>query len=83
MLCFQLCSAHFTALQTKNSRGSTSAVTMEIQPIYKSKEAIALATMNQHLGLSAKIKMDTKENKGKSMMHALYVLQCMSQEEMI
>ena len=37
------------------------------------REAMHCATTNQHLWLSAKKKWDTKEDKGKSMMHALYV----------
>ena len=51
VLCFQLCSAHYTTLQAKNSRRSTSA----INPIcmenmddscYKHREAILLPRIN-------------------------------------
>ena len=43
-------------------------------PVYKRREAMRCATTNRHLGLSATKKWDTKEDKGKSMMHALYAL---------
>ena len=47
-------------------------------PYYKRREAMHCATANRHFGNSA------KEDKGKSMMHALYVLRYtkgMSQDE--
>ena len=55
---FQLLSARYMALQTKNSIRIVST----INPVTMENTAVS------------KRKWDTKEDKGKSMMHALYVL---------
>ena len=65
-LCFQLCSAHYTVLQMKNSIRSTSAINMENTHASCYHESTPWAV--------CKKKWDTKEEKGKSMMCALYVL---------
>ena len=73
-------SACYTVLQPKNSRRSASAINpitkenTQVIPIYKHRETMHCTTTNRHLGLSAK--WDTKEDKDKSMIRALYVL-CM------
>ena len=78
MLHFQLCSAHYTASQTKNSVTIISAinpVTMEnMDDSRLQMYCMHRGTANRHLGLVSKKKWDTKEDKGKSMMRALYVL---------
>ena len=60
-LCYQLCSANYTALQMKNSMRSISAVNLfatEIQAISITPNTatgmLHHATVNQHLVLSAK-----------------------------
>ena len=73
-LCFQLCSACFTALQIKHSRRSAFAinpVTME-NTDNSHREAITLLRIVT-FGCQQK-KWDTKKDKGKSMMRALYIL---------
>ena len=77
---FQLCSARYTALQQRTELESSlqsvqSPRKIQTIPVYKrtvGKPWIALPRINT-LAVSKK-KWDTKEDKGKSMMHALYVL---------
>ena len=78
---FQPCSASYTALQTKNSVRIISAInpvttenTDDSRLQTYCREAMHRTTTNRHLWLSAKRKWDTKEDKGKSMMHVLYIL---------
>ena len=42
--------------------------------MYKCREAMYCTTVSQQFGVVSKKKRDTKEDKGKSMMCALYVL---------
>ena len=77
MLRFQLWSVHYTALQTKNSVRIISAIspvttenTDDFCVQMYCREAMHHATANRHLWLSEK----RKEDKGKSMMRALYVV---------
>ena len=74
---FQLCSAPYTALQTKNSVRIISAInpvttenTDDSRLQTYCREAMHHATANRHLGLSQK----EMGHKSKSMMRALYVL---------
>ena len=73
MLCCQLCSTHYTALQIKNCSKGTSAIkvgTMKNTSIMKGTTA-----KSTHFTVS-KDEWDTKEDTGKSMKNSLYVLQC-------
>ena len=82
MFSFQLCYVHYTMLQVKNSTRNISAinqVAMEstdnkhnIQHIHK--EATSCYHESTPCVVSEK-DWNTKENKDKSMMHVLYVLQ--------
>ena len=78
---FQLCSARYIALQAKNSVRIVSAISLLTTENTDNshlqmycREAMHRATANRHFRLSAKRNGTQKEDKGKSMMHALYVL---------
>ena len=78
MLHFQLCSACHTVLHMKSSTRSVSAinpVTTENMDdfCYKCREAIVCCHETTPWAVS-KDKWDRKEDKGKSMVHALYIL---------
>ena len=80
MIRFQLCSVRYTALQMKNS----GRIVSTINPVTTEntddsclqtycRKAMHSATANRHI--VSKKKWDTKEDKGKSMMRGLYILQ--------
>ena len=77
-LCCQLCSTRYTAVRIKNCLKRTSAIkiaTMKIQTISVMKESHhVLATAKSTLFAVSKDEWDTKEDTGKSMKNALYVL---------
>ena len=74
MFCCRLCSTHYTAVQIKNCLNSTSAIkiaTMKNTDYFRYEgEAI----MCYHQITVSKDEWDTKEDTGKSMKNALYVL---------
>ena len=72
-----LCSTHYTAVQIKNCSKSTSAIevaTMKNTDDFHYKEKPSRATTKSILFAINKDEWDTKENTGKSMKNALYVL---------
>ena len=75
MLHFQLCSAHYIALQTRTRSSTINQSQWKTRTIpVKSREAITW-----HYGALtpctvSKDKWDTKEDTGKSIKHALYVM---------
>ena len=78
MLHCQLCSTRYTALRIKNCLKSTSAIKVATMKntddfCYEGKSSFATATST--LFTVSKDEWDTKEDTGKSMKNALYVLQ--------
>ena len=74
---WSLCSVFNSLHGITNEEQQVNPVTTEIRmvPIYKRTEAMHHATMNQHLGLSAKWNGTQRKTKvRKPMMRALYVL---------
>ena len=74
----QLWSTRYTALRIKNCLKSTSAIkvaTMKNTDDFR-KGSHHMLLQNRHFLLSAKDERDTKEDTGKSMKNALYVLRC-------
>ena len=77
-LCCQLCSTHYTAVWIKNCLTSTSAIKVVTinntdNFCYEGKRSRATAKLT--LFAVSKDEWDTKEDTGKSMKNALYVLQ--------
>ena len=77
MLCCWLCSIHYTAVRIKNCSKSISAnkiVTMKNMDDFRYKGKPSCATTKSTLFTVSKDEWDTKEDTGKSMKNALYVL---------
>ena len=77
MLCCRLCSTHYTAVRIKNCLKSTSAIKIATMTnmddfYYEGKPLYAIAKPT--LFVVSKDEWDTKEDTGKSMKKALYVL---------
>ena len=73
-----LCSTHYTAVQIKNCLKSTSAIkiaTMKNTDNFLCKGKPSRATAKSTLFAVSKDEWDTKEDTGKSLKNALYVLQ--------
>ena len=72
-----LCSTHYTAIQIKNCSKSTSAikmVTTKNTDSFRYEGKPSRATTKSTLFTASKDEWDTKEDTGKSMKNALYVL---------
>ena len=77
-LCFELCSTHYTAVRIKNCSKSTSATkvaTMKNTDDFHYKGKPSHATTKSTLFAVSKDEWDTKEDTGKSMKNALYIVQ--------
>ena len=76
-LCFLLCSARYTALQTKNSVRIVSAISPVTTENTDDSRLQTYCRETMHRATPSAVskkKWDTKEDKGKSTMHALYIL---------
>ena len=77
MLCCQLCSTRYTAVRFKNCLKSTSAIkiaTMKNTDDFCFEGKPSCATAKLTLFAISKYEWDTKEDTGKSMKNALYIL---------
>ena len=77
MLCCRLCSTCYTAVRIKNCSKSTSAIkiaTMKNTDDFRYKVKPSCATAKLTLFAVSKDEWDTKEDTGRSMKNALYVL---------
>ena len=70
----QLCSTCYTAVRIKNCSKSTSAITMKNTDDFRYEEKPSRATAKSTLFVVSKDEWDTKEDTGKSMKNALYIL---------
>ena len=76
-LCCQLCSTHYTAVQIKNCLKSTSAIkiaTMKNTDDFQYEGKPSRATAKSTPFTVSKDEWDRKEDTGKSMKNALYIL---------